>query len=84
MGVPLTAPQPAVDLSGDPRRRRRERAMGLVFRGAALAGNGPAKLSNGFQAAIRTDFTTFFEFQESNSRGDPLDFATGEELCDPL
>ena len=37
MGVPLTAPQPAVDLSGDPRRRRRERAMGLVLRGAALA-----------------------------------------------
>jgi phosphate transport system permease protein len=37
VGVPLTPPEPAVDLSGDPRRHRRERAMGLVLRGAALA-----------------------------------------------
>ena len=50
----------------------------------SLAGGGPARLSNGFQAAITTDFVTFFEFQELNSRGDPIDFGSGEELCDPL
>ena len=50
----------------------------------SLSGNGPAKLQNGFQAEMATDFTTFFTFHELNSRGDPIDFDTGEELCDPL
>jgi hypothetical protein len=50
----------------------------------ALAGNGPARLHNGFQAVFTTDFTTFATFEELSSRGDPLDFATGEARCDPL
>jgi hypothetical protein len=50
----------------------------------SLAGRGPARLTNGFQAGITTDLATFFTFEELNSRGDPIDFATGEELCDPL
>jgi hypothetical protein len=50
----------------------------------SLGGPGPAKLSNGFTAAISTDFVTFFTFEERNSRGDPIDFATGAALCDPL
>jgi hypothetical protein len=50
----------------------------------SLAGSGPAKLSNGFQATFTTDFDTLFALEELNSRGDPIDFASGEELCDPL
>jgi hypothetical protein len=50
----------------------------------SLAGKGPADLHNGFQAAITTDFATFFTFDPRNSRGDPLDFATGAAHCDPL
>ena len=50
----------------------------------SLAGPGPAKLHNGFQAIFRTDFATFATFEELNSRGDPLDFATGAAVCDPL
>jgi hypothetical protein len=50
----------------------------------SLAGKGPAKLHNGFQAVFTTDFVTFATFEPLNSRGDPLDFATGEARCDPL
>jgi hypothetical protein len=50
----------------------------------SLAGPGPAKLHNGFQAIFTTDFATFATFEELNSRGDPLDFATGAAVCDPL
>jgi hypothetical protein len=50
----------------------------------SLAGKGPAKLHNGFQAIFTTDFVTFATFEPLNSRGDPLDFATGEARCDPL
>lgn len=50
----------------------------------SLAGPGPAKLHNGFQAVFTTDFATFATFEELNSRGDPLDFATGAAVCDPL
>ena len=50
----------------------------------SLAGPGPAKLHNGFQAIFTTDFATFATFEELNSRGDPLDFATGTAVCDPL
>ena len=49
-----------------------------------LAGSGPSHLSNGFQAVFTTDFATLFSFEELNSRGDPLDFATGAARCDPL
>jgi hypothetical protein len=50
----------------------------------ALAGQGPAKLQNGFQAIFTTDFATFASFDPLNARGDPLDFATGAARCDPL
>ena len=50
----------------------------------SLAGSGPARLNNGFTANITTDFASFFDFEELNSRGDPLDFATGVAHCDPL
>ena len=50
----------------------------------SLAGNGPAKLQNGFQAGFTTDFETLFAFDELNSRGDPIDFTTGTAICDPL
>jgi hypothetical protein len=64
----------------------------LVFSGRmtdsfSLAGKGPAKLQNGFQAIFTIDFTTdppTFTFDPLNSRGDPLDFATGAAVCDPL
>ncbi len=39
---------------------------------------------NGFVAGITTDFACIFSFQKMNSRGDPIDFATGAALCDPL
>ena len=44
----------------------------------SLAGNGPARLSNGFQGIFTTDFLTFATIDELNSRGNPL------EGCDPL
>jgi hypothetical protein len=44
----------------------------------SLAGSGPARLNNGFQAVFTTDFTTFGTLDELNSRGDPL------EGCDPI
>jgi hypothetical protein len=49
-----------------------------------LAGLGPARLRNGFQAIVTTDFSTFFTFNPLSSFGDPLDFATGTARCDPL
>jgi hypothetical protein len=50
----------------------------------SLAGQGPAMLHNGFQAIFTSDFATFAAFEPLNSRGDPLDFATGTAVCDPL
>ena len=44
----------------------------------SLAGNGPARLNNGFQAIFTTDFATFATLDELNSRGDPL------AGCDPI
>jgi hypothetical protein len=49
-----------------------------------LAGQGPARLHNGFQASFSTDFATFFAFSNAYSRGDPIDFDTGVAHCDPL
>jgi hypothetical protein len=45
----------------------------------SLAGNGPARLSNGFRAVF-----TFLTLEELTSRGDPLDFSTQQAKCDPL
>jgi hypothetical protein len=50
----------------------------------SLAGQGPARLHNGFIAQFTTDFAGFFSFDPRNSRGDPIDFATGAAHCDPL
>jgi hypothetical protein len=49
-----------------------------------LGGHGPAHLSNGFVADITTDLATFFTFDPISSFGDPIDFATGAAICDPL
>jgi hypothetical protein len=56
---------------------------GLMSDHFSLAGPGPAHLVNGFLARINTDFSTF-TFDPLNSRGDPIDFATGAAHCDPL
>jgi hypothetical protein len=50
----------------------------------SLAGNGPARLNNGFQAVFSTDFTTFVSLTPLRSHGDPLDFTTVTARCDPL
>jgi hypothetical protein len=50
----------------------------------SLAGQGPARLHNGFNATFTTDFDTFFAFDPNSSRGDPIDFGTGAAHCDPL
>jgi hypothetical protein len=46
---------------------------------------GPAlQLSNGFIATLTTNLNDVFVFDPINSRGDPIDFATGAAHCDPL
>ena len=46
---------------------------------------GPAlQLSNGFIATLTTNLSDVFVFDPINSRGDPIDFATGAAHCDPL
>jgi hypothetical protein len=50
----------------------------------SLAGRGPERLHNGFVAGFTTDFGQLFGFEEQSSRGDPIDFATGAPICDPL
>ena len=60
-----------------------------VFRGVMvdlfmLNGRGPADLRNGFVANITTDFGDLFTFDPISEFGDPIDFETGETLCDPL
>jgi hypothetical protein len=46
---------------------------------------GPAlHLSNGFIATLTTNLNDVFIFDPINSRGDPIDFATGSAHCDPL
>jgi hypothetical protein len=49
-----------------------------------LHGNGPARLKNGFVARITTDLGDFFAFDPILSFGDPINFETGEAICDPL
>lgn len=50
----------------------------------SLAGNGPARLSNGFQGVFTTDFALLASITPLHSRGDPIDFATLAAHCDPL
>jgi hypothetical protein len=50
----------------------------------SLAGQGPARLHNGFQASLSTDLATFFTFSNAHARGDPIDFDTLAAHCDPL
>ena len=58
---------------------------GVMVDSFSLAGNGPALLNNGFRAVFTIDsLTGAATFAELSSRGDPIDFATGESLCDPL
>jgi hypothetical protein len=46
---------------------------------------GPAlHLMNGFIATLTTNLSDVFVFDPINSRGDPIDFATGSAHCDPL
>jgi hypothetical protein len=57
---------------------------GTMVDSFSLAGQGPARLHNGFVAGLTTDLETFFAFEEQSSRGDPIDFTTGASVCDPL
>ena len=58
---------------------------GFMTDAFALAGHGPARLSNGFVGQFMSDFATFFSVPEViSSHGDPLDFVTGAVHCDPL
>jgi hypothetical protein len=51
----------------------------------SLAGNGPARLHNGFNALVTIDLiTNAFSADPKSSRGDPVDFSTGASHCDPL
>ena len=58
---------------------------GVMVDSFSLAGNGPAHLNNGFRAVFTINaITGAAGFEELSSRGDPIDFATGQSLCDPL
>jgi hypothetical protein len=57
---------------------------GVMTDSFSLAGQGPARLHNGFHAALSTDLATFFVFSDVHSRGDPIDFDTVAAHCDPL
>jgi hypothetical protein len=51
----------------------------------SLAGNGPARLHNGFTADVTTDFSVF-SWDVRHAHGDPISFASGPlvQHCDPL
>ena len=51
----------------------------------SLAGNGPARLHNGFVAELTTDFSVF-SWNVRHASGDPISFASGAVVahCDPL
>ena len=58
---------------------------GFMTDAFVVAGQGPARLNNGFVGHFVSDFSTFFTLPiVISSHGDPLDFATGEVHCDPL
>lgn len=49
-----------------------------------LQGGGPARLRNGFVANLTTNLFDVFLFDPISQFGDPIDFATGAAICDPL
>ena len=49
----------------------------------SLAGNG-LTIVNGFNSGLTTNLDDVFIFDNTNSRGDPIDFVTGAPHCDPL
>ena len=49
-----------------------------------LQGGGPARLRNGFVANLTTNLDDVFIFDPISEFGDPIDFDTGEAICDPL
>jgi hypothetical protein len=58
---------------------------GMMTDSFSLAGQGPARLHNGFVAVFTTDSAfTSFSFKPLHARGDPIDFQTGAARCDPL
>lgn len=57
---------------------------GLMVDLFLLNGNGPARLENGFLARITTDLGESFTFDPIHAFGDPINFETGEAICDPL
>jgi hypothetical protein len=57
---------------------------GLMVDLFVLHGDGPANLRNGFLARITTDLGDLFLFDPIHAFGDPIDFETGEAICDPL
>jgi hypothetical protein len=58
---------------------------GLMTDHFSNSGSGPATLNNGFVANITftLDFSTFIP-EPISSHGDPLNFADGSAMCDPL
>ena len=51
----------------------------------SLAGNGPARLTNGFIGDFTFDLISLaFSLDPKHSFGDPIDFGTGLARCDPL
>jgi hypothetical protein len=57
---------------------------GLMVDLFLLNGDGPARLENGFLARITTDLGDFFTFDPIHAFGNPINFETGEAICDPL
>jgi hypothetical protein len=59
---------------------------GLMTDSFSLAGNGPARLHNGFVAALTTADFLVFSWDVRHASGDPIDFSTGPVIahCDPL
>jgi hypothetical protein len=58
---------------------------GFMTDAFTVAGDGPARLNNGFVGQFVSDFSSFFTVPDViSSHGDPLDFETGEVHCDPL
>jgi hypothetical protein len=56
---------------------------GVMVDSFSLAGNGPARLNNGFRANVNL---ATGEFDPLSQRGDPIDFTTSppQAMCDPL
>ena len=58
---------------------------GIMVDSFSLAGNGPAQSEQRIPRRVHTRFLHWgVSFEELSSRGDPIDFATGEAHCDPL